>query len=70
MNWMKRLRRLKIIFRNRNNLLVKYLKAILVESVAVFEWNNHIIGSVKGVDRWVGWLMKISFLLHVNNAIS
>jgi len=25
-------------------------EAILVESVAVFEWNNHIIGSVKGVD--------------------
>merc|ERR1719315_194370 len=25
-------------------------EAILVESVRVFEWNNHIIGSVKGVD--------------------
>jgi len=25
-------------------------EAILVESVSVFEWNNHIIGSVKGVD--------------------
>lgn len=30
---------------------VETKEAILVESVAVFEWNNVIIGSVKGVDR-------------------
>ena len=53
MNLMKRLKRLIILLRNKCNchVIVMCLKAILVESVSVFEWNNHIIGSVTGVDR-------------------